>query len=438
MLIDAKTRRGLEIFRTRDGAPGVFDLLNLTRTRGGSGALRTRFENPTSDPEEIRRIQEGIRFLSREGLRFPVHPSLVDSVSRYLDGSWDVVRERWPPFFWIESVLVSLRYRALFRFAREGMEATGAFLGGILPFLDDLLGRDPPEIIRGLAENLTDLAIDLGGEIAGPARWAAPVFRRDRLLRKERRAGLLRLLALLSELDALLAMAGATARFHLVFPEIVESPEFVLEGDGVFHLFLDNPVGNPVRLSGGKALGFLTGPNMAGKTTYLKAVSIAAYLAHLGMGVPAAHLRISPLGALFSSLAPEENIREGLSYFLAEVRRVREVAGAIAGGTRALVVFDEVFRGTNVKDAFDASLLVIRGFSRNRNCGFLFSSHLVELAHELEREPGIGFTYFDGQIQDGRAVYGFRLKEGVSHQRFGLHLLEEEGVPELLRMPEPR
>jgi DNA mismatch repair ATPase MutS len=171
---------------------------------------------------------------------------------------------------------------------------------------------------------------------------------------------------------------------------------------------------------------------MAGKTTYLKAVSISVFLAHVGMGVPAKRLRLTPLDALFSTLAPEENIREGLSYFMAEVRRVREVAEAVAGGMRALVVFDEVFRGTNVKDAFDASQLVIRGFAKHPQCRSLFSSHLVELAEPLAQEPGIRFTCFEGRLRDGRAVYDFLLKEGVSDQRFGLHLLEQEGVPQLL------
>jgi len=432
LLLDAKTRRDLELFGTRDGAPGVFDLLNLTRTRGGSGALRTRFENPTSDPAEIRRIQEGVRFLAREGVRFPVDPPLLESVDRYLDASWDVVRKRWPPLFWIESALISLRYRELFRFARDGVRAAGELIEGILPFLEDLLGRDPPEMIRGLAEELTGLAKGLEGDGGRHTGRAPAVFRRDRFLRREGRGELRRALDLLSDLDALLAMAEGTGRLNLVFPEIVESPEFVLEGEGIYHLFLQAPVGNPIRLSGGKGLGFLTGPNMAGKTTYLKAVSISVYLAHVGMGVPATSLRLTPLDALFSSLAPEENIREGLSYFMAEVRRVREVAEAVAGKRRALVVFDEVFRGTNVKDALDASRLVILGFARHPRCCSLFSSHLVELAEDLAQEPGIRLTCFEGSLRDGRPVYDFRLRDGVSDQRFGLHLLEQEGVPKLL------
>jgi len=248
----------------------------------------------------------------------------------------------------------------------------------------------------------------------------------------ERKADFQRFFALLYDLDALMAMAAAMGEKGLAFPDLAEGPDFILDGEGVFHPFLRNPVGNPVKVTGEKGLVFLTGPNMAGKTTYLKATAVSAFLAHLGMGVPAERLRFSPLDALYSGLSPEENLREGLSYFMAEVRRVRVIAEAVASGRRTFVVFDEVFRGTNVMDALDASRLVIRGFANCRTSGFIFSSHLVALAEDLNQEPSVQFAFFDGKIQDNRALFEFRLKEGVSGQRFGLQLLEQEGLPELL------
>jgi DNA mismatch repair ATPase MutS len=156
------------------------------------------------------------------------------------------------------------------------------------------------------------------------------------------------------------------------------------------------------------------------------------------MGVPAGRLRFTPLDGLYSSLSPEENLRDGLSYFMAEVKRVKTIAQAVVGGGRTLVLIDEAFRGTNVKDALDASLLVIRGFARIRGSGFIFSSHLVELAQDLDEDPQVGFVSFEGRIQESRASYDFRLKEGVSGQRFGLQLLEEAGVPQILASPSLR
>jgi len=141
---------------------------------------------------------------------------------------------------------------------------------------------------------------------------------------------------------------------------------------------------------------------------------------------------LAPLQGLFTSLTPEDNLRSGLSYFMAEVSRIREIVEGIIRWERSLVLVDEVFKGTNVKDALEASRLVIHGFSRNRTSGFIVSSHLVELAEELKDRESIQFSYFDGAIKEGQADYRYTVRPGVSDQRFGLHLLEQEGVPQLL------
>jgi DNA mismatch repair ATPase MutS len=302
----------------------------------------------------------------------------------------------------------------------------------LLPFLDDVLSSDPPEEIQELVYALAEAVAELEPDRLPHHRRPWAVFGADRKLRILQKDVLRRFFQLLSDLDALIAMAEVTEERSFVYPEVAEDSEFVLEGDGVFHPFLTEPVGNPVEVIGGGAVLFLTGPNMSGKTTYLKAVAISSFLAHLGMGVPARRFRFSPLDALYGSLSPEENLWEGLSYFMAEVRRVREVLEGVVGGSRALVVFDEAFRGTNVNDALDASLLVIKGITRSRSSGFIFSSHLVELAEELESVPQVRFGFFEGFIEEGRARYEFRFQEGLSRQRFGLQLLEEEGVPKLL------
>jgi DNA mismatch repair protein MutS len=432
LLIDQETVRDLEIFRTRNGEPGIFQILDLTKTQGGRRALRFRFENPMSDPDLISRVQEGVEFLASEEIGFDPNPNLIRDVRAYLDSSWDVASRAGGLRFLMEAGLGALSHRDLFRFARRGVSTAQEMISQILPFLKDLQRRDPPSEVMRPVENLLALVDRLRLGRVSVSRFPWALARADRYLRVERKADFQRFFELLSDLDALISMASAMKAKGLVFPEIVESPEFLLEGEGVFHLFLKNPVGNPVKIGEGKSLVFLTGPNMAGKTTYLKAVAVSNYLAHLGMGVPAKRLRFVPLDRIYSSLRPEESLRDGLSFFMAEVLRAKEIAKAVAGGQRALVLFDEVFRGTNVKDALDASLLVIRGFSKFRGSGFLFSSHLVELAEDLRREDSVLLSCFDGEIRDQQARYDFRVRDGVSDQRLGIQLLEQEGVVEIL------
>jgi DNA mismatch repair ATPase MutS len=187
-----------------------------------------------------------------------------------------------------------------------------------------------------------------------------------------------------------------------------------------------------VRLNGGEPIVFLTGPNMSGKTTYLKSVALAVLFAQVGMGVPARKMRLTPVESLFTSLNPSDNLRSGLSYFFAEVLRVKAAATLLAEGKRALVIFDEVFKGTNVRDARDASAEVILGFAKARRSGFIFSSHLVELVDTLAVNRAIRFCCFDGDIVDGVTHYGYELRDGVSEKRFGLLLLRQAQVPELI------
>ena len=161
-------------------------------------------------------------------------------------------------------------------------------------------------------------------------------------------------------------------------------------------------------------------------------LALIVLLAQTGMNVPARRVRLSPVEAILTSLNPSDNLRAGVSYFYAEILRVKEAAELLANGRRCLILFDEVFKGTNVRDALEASAQVILGFARTRRSGSIFSSHLTELAEVLGENRAIRFCRFEGEVRDGRPIFDYRLDAGVSDQRFGLLLLREAQVPELM------
>jgi DNA mismatch repair ATPase MutS len=171
---------------------------------------------------------------------------------------------------------------------------------------------------------------------------------------------------------------------------------------------------------------------MAGKTTYLKACGTAIYLAHLGMGVPARRLRFSPCDSLFSAITLADNVREGVSFFRAEALRVRRVAQALADGRRVFALLDEPFKGTNVKDAVDASHVVFERFAEAEDSVFLVSSHLTEVGEALEPLPTVACARFEADEAHGPLRYDFVLRPGISTQRLGVRVLRDEGVFELL------
>ena len=201
------------------------------------------------------------------------------------------------------------------------------------------------------------------------------------------------------------------------------------------HPLVDHSVANSVELDQERRLLFLTGPNMAGKTTYLRAFATALYMAHIGMGVPARTFSFVPAAALFSSIAHSDNLRGGVSYFRAEALRVKAVAEALASGERVVAILDEPFKGTNVKDAFDASLAILRRFAMRDNCLFMFSSHLIELSEKLSVETHVCCSCFEAEEAGERLQFSYALKSGVSSQRLGMRILREEGIFDLLDRP---
>src|SRR5690606_5247070 len=216
-----------------------------------------------------------------------------------------------------------------------------------------------------------------------------------------------------------------------LMPEILDG-KLAVEAEAVVHPLVPDAVANPFRLDQEQRLLFLTGPNMAGKTTYLRSVAVALYFAHLGMGVPARQFRFVPAEVLFSSIALTDNLHSGVSFFLAEGLRVKAIAEALAERKRVIALMDEPFKGTNVKDAFDASLAIVQRFAAREDCLFMFSSHLIELSEQLGHIKHIDCRYFEAREDQGTLEFEYVLREGVSSQRLGMRVLQEQGIFELL------
>ncbi|RLD73735.1 MAG: hypothetical protein DRJ07_20445, partial [Bacteroidetes bacterium] len=258
------------------------------------------------------------------------------------------------------------------------------------------------------------------------------LLRFDKVFRDTHKEKVLELIDIIYELDVLVSQAKANIKYKLIFPDFVDSDQTVFETEGLYHLFVNKPIDNDVYFGSEENFIFLTGPNMAGKTTFLKACGVAVFLAHLGMGVSAKSMKLSYFSQLFTSLNVSDNLPKGYSYFYSEVRRVKDVANVLRENKTVFIIFDELFKGTNVKDAFEGSLKIIKKLSKWKNSFFLLSSHLLELGNELKSEKSIRFMYFDSQVVKGKPVFNYKIKEGLSDERLGMLILENEGVFNLL------
>jgi DNA mismatch repair ATPase MutS len=227
-------------------------------------------------------------------------------------------------------------------------------------------------------------------------------------------------------------MAVAVKTFGLSFPEFVEQDTPLVDAKGLYHILLPKPVAYDMQMNPEHNFLFLTGANMAGKSTLIKAVGSAVFLAHVGMGVPAQNLKLTLFDGLLSNINVEDNIAKGESYFFNEVQRIRNTVEKINNGKKWLVLIDELFKGTNVQDAMKCSLTVIRGLMKIRNSLFILSTHLYEIGDDLKTYPNISFRYFETNVKDEQLEFSYQLKEGISNDRIGYVILKREKVVEML------
>jgi DNA mismatch repair protein MutS len=439
MPLDAQTLRDLEVFQGTADGPSLFDFLDRTTTHDGRRRLQHRFKHPLTEPDEIVTTQNILRFLAAHlpTLTFPFQQKDFDWLQGYLESNFEVCHLEKDLWGRLQGRWLATRNREFVAFAQRGIVGTLQFLAAAEGFFG-LLGRDSsPPAIEGDRRFLADIVAHGGLKdlLADPTNLRLDIASElglDRLFRRDLKASLLDLLRRLTEMDCLLAMARATKDLGFIFPTFTaeDTPKVIISG--LFHPFLAEAVRNDVELGGNHRLWFLTGPNMAGKTTFMKAAAIAVHLAHLGMGVPAADMRLTPFSQVFCTLNAMDDIRNRISSFCSEIRRVKEVLVAIRGGSRVFAVFDELFKGTNVQDALDCSEVVIDGFARSAGSAFLVSSHLLELHSRIAHRPEIMFRCFEAHIEGNHSRFDYRLREGVNPIRLGYHLLVEEGVLKLL------
>jgi dsDNA-specific endonuclease/ATPase MutS2 len=133
-------------------------------------------------------------------------------------------------------------------------------------------------------------------------------------------------------MDAYMSLALAGKKWGLAFPSVTESNEPFIEAKGMFHILLSVPVPYDISMHKEGNFIFLTGANMAGKSTFIKAVGISVYLAHLGMGVPAREMKVSLLDGIVSNIQITDNLIKGESFFYNEVQRIKNTIEKINTG----------------------------------------------------------------------------------------------------------
>src|SRR5690606_1374314 len=137
--------------------------------------------------------------------------------------------------------------------------------------------------------------------------------------------------------------------------------------------------------------------------------------------------------ALVTNMHIQDNIYTGESYFLAEVMRMKNTALQLKEQDNNIVLMDELFKGTNIYDAYECSETVVKSLVNNNKNIYCLSTHLYELGHQLQVHHNIQFQYFETILTpDAHYAFTYQLKEGVSKDKIGYMVLKKEGVVDIL------
>ncbi|WP_460765512.1 MutS-related protein [Niabella terrae] len=436
MQIDEVSFNDIAIFHPEE-EQSVFHRLDFTRTEGGKNWLKVFFNQPHNDIQQIKGTQQILRELIAHIDDWPeeISNGTILVMYKFLDYALDNAGEK-------PSALNALMYRmfhsADYSMVRFSIKHFVDFFRGIDKIRILLDRLDLPVSVRIYIDRIHQLLkiqpfLQMA-EIDDPEA----VSRHKKLyfaaaVRGNYKRQLLELIDIYSRLDGWYSMAMATKVHQLHFPEFVVQDHPMIEAQGLYHILLQHPVPYHLQMSPHHNFLFLTGANMAGKSTLIKSVGTAVFLAHLGMGVPAASMKLTLFDGLISNINVVDNIIKGESYFFNEVQRVKNTVEKISDGRKWLVLIDELFKGTNMQDAMRCSLAVINGLIKVKSSLFILSTHLYEIGEELQEQSHISFRHFKTTVTEDALQFSYQLKEGISRDRLGYLILKRENVVQMLQ-----
>ena len=435
MEADKTTLDDLNILKGEDGY-SVSDKLNHTRTIPGQQQLRRLLAQPLQSLEQIQQMQQTLQWLQSRLTEWPTRISngTIMVLEKFYETPIDPLPAQvttWDA--WQYRILHHADYSLVKYSATHGFD----FIKGLQELLRLCLNEHTPEPLRSLLLNLQQRlqqpAFEIVDKHPNAAALSIPqLLQFARFLRFRYKHEMLELLQFHAQLDAWYSMARASETLNFAFPQFTATESPLVEASGLFHPLLKEPVSYELNLSPDQNFLFLTGANMAGKSTFIKSVGIAVYLAHLGMAVPTRSMRLSFFDGLLSNINIHDNIFRGESYFYNEVMRIRSTIQKVSNQRRWLILIDELFKGTNVQDAMKCSSLVIEGLIKIKSSTFILSTHLYEIGAALEVHSNIRFNYFETQVEGDQLQFSYQLKEGISNDRLGYLILKKEGVVQLL------
>ena len=251
---------------------------------------------------------------------------------------------------------------------------------------------------------------------------------RERVLKEIERIG--RNAQVVGEVDYIQSLAEVADTKGWVKPEVHEGVEIEIEEGRhpVIENFMKSYVPNDTRMSEEERVLVITGPNMAGKSSYIRQVALIVLLAQMGSFVPAKRARIGVVDAIFTRVGSGDVLALGVSTFMNEML---EVSSILSNATeRSLIILDEVGRGTSTYDGIAISKALVEFLARKLRARTLVATHFLELTDLEGNVPGVVNYHMAVSEEEDKVVFLYTLVRGRAKGSFGIEVAKMAGVPE--------
>nr|WP_317132165.1 DNA mismatch repair protein MutS [Sphingobacterium phlebotomi] len=419
-------------------ASSLLDFFDNTITVGGRDVLYDYFLHPLNDQEQIQHRQEAIAYLAAVDMDKLFDKYMMDDLERYLSLPKEVYSQsqfsyyvdKFATNFW------SLTYEKERLLITQSIKEVAQIIINLSVVFENASCSDKPiGLLARLSHSFSEITADFNLEelqkVSLGKNTLNAIIKYDYIFRNVKRNDITEIFAMWYTLDALRSVAKSLKRKQLVFPQFIEKDEGenLLNIKGLYNLALENPIKNDVEVKRCQNIWFLTGANMTGKSTLLKSISACVYLAHLGLPVPADSMQAMLFQGLITTINLGDNLIAGYSHFFNEVRRLKMIAGTLEKKGKIVIVLDELFKGTNYQDAYEATLKLMDSIAGIEDAVFFISSHIAELSTELKKNKQVAFRFLKTEMQDDKGVvFTYCLASGVADEKLGMWFLEREKV----------
>jgi len=234
----------------------------------------------------------------------------------------------------------------------------------------------------------------------------------------------------IAELDVLTTFAERALALNYVKPNLVEKPGISIDAGRhvvVEQMTSDAFIANPVLLTEQRKMLIITGPNMGGKSTYMRQTALIVLLAHIGCYVPADNATIGLVDRIFTRIGASDDLASGRSTFMVEMT---ETANILHNATdKSLVLLDEIGRGTSTYDGLSLAWACAEMLALKTKAFTLFATHYFELTMLAEQIPSLANVHLDAMEHDDNIVFMHAVQEGAASKSFGLQVAQLAGVP---------